>query len=220
MRIMSLLFSTSPESMVQTLNKKITTLEDLKGLKIRATGRIADITKALGATPMPIEIVDTYEALRRGVIDGNLGNFEQLKGFKLGEVLKYQTASWKIATVYCFYVVMNKNKWNSLPADVQKVFTDVSREFVDEWAMEWNKIDIEGKEYFVKQGGQIVPISDAEMARWVKAVEPVIADFKKDMISKGYKAAEADAWISYIMERVNYWKDQQKAKNIPTALPY
>lgn len=216
----ALMFSTSPESVVQTLSRKPTTLEDLKGLKIRATGRIADITRALGATPMPIEIVDTYEALRRGVIDGNLGNFEQLKGFKLGEVMKYQTASWKIATVYCFYVVMNKNKWNSLPADVQKVFTDVSRDFVEEWAAEWNRIDIEGKEFFLKQGGQIVTIPDAEMARWQKAVEPVIADFKNDMVSKGYKAAEVDSWIGYIMERVGYWKEQEKARKIPSAFQY
>lgn len=215
-----LMLSTSPESMVQTSTKKPATLEDIKGLKIRATGRIADITKALGATPMPIEIVDTYEALRRGVIDGNLGNFEQLKGFKLGEVMKYQSASWKIATVYCFYVVMNKNKWNSLPADVQKVFTDVSHDFIEEWAAEWNRIDIEGKEFFVKQGGQIVALSDAEMARWQKAVEPVIVDFKKDMVSKGYKAPEVDSWIGYILERVEYWKEQEKARKIPTALQY
>jgi TRAP-type C4-dicarboxylate transport system substrate-binding protein len=216
----ALIFSTSPESVVQTLNKKTVALEDLKGLKLRATGRIADITKALGAVPVPIEIVDTYEALRRGVIDGNLGNFEQLKGFKLGEVMKYQTASFKIATVYCFYVIMNKNKWNSLPPDVQKVFTDVSREFVDEWAMEWNRIDIEGKDFFLKQGGQIVAIPDAEMARWQKAVEPVIGDFKKDMTSKGYKAAEVDSWINYIVERVEYWKGQAKERKIPSAYEY
>lgn len=215
-----LMFSTSPPNVMQTLNKPVSTLEDLKGLKIRGTGRIGDIVKALGAIPMPVEIVDTYEGLRRGVVEGNMGPLEQLKGFKIGEVEKFTTASWKVGNVFAFYVVMNKNKWNKLPADVQKTIDSFSKEFIERWAVEWNNIDIEGREYFKKQGGTIVPISDAESARWVKAAEPVIGDFKKDMVSKGYKAAEVDGWIKFIRERIEYWKGQEKAKKVPTAYQY
>jgi TRAP-type C4-dicarboxylate transport system substrate-binding protein len=215
-----LMFSTSPPCVVQTLNKPVKSLEDVKGLKIRATGRIADITKSLGATPMPLEMVDVYEALRRGVLEGNLGNFEQMKGFKIGELLKYNTASWKISSVNIFYVVMNKGKWDSLPADVQKVITDYTKEFLEDWAVAWNDIEIEGREFFLKQGGQILPLADSEAARWVKAVEPVIADYKKDMISKGHTANEVDNWISFLRERIEYWKGQERAKKIPTAYQY
>jgi TRAP-type C4-dicarboxylate transport system substrate-binding protein len=115
---------------------------------------------------------------------------------------------------------MNKNKWNSLPPDVQKVFTDYSKEFIEQWAAEWNNIDIEGREFFQGKGGQVIPISDAEGAKWAKTAEPVIADFKKDLVSKGYKAAEIDSWLSFIKERIEYWKGQEKAKNIPTAFQY
>lgn len=215
-----LMFSTSPPNIMQTLSKPVNSLEELKGMKIRGTGRIGDIVKALGAVPMPIEIVDTYEALRRGVVEGNMGPLEQLKGFKIGEVEKYATASWKVGSVFAFYVVMNKNKWNKLPADAKKIITDHTKEFIERWAAEWNNIDIEGREYFNKQGGKIIPISDAESAKWVKAAEPVIGDFKKDMISKGFKAAEIDSWISFIKERIEYWKGQEKAKKVPTAYQY
>ena len=71
-----------------------------------------------------------------------------------------------------------------------------------------------------KQGCQIVPISDAEIGRWVKAVEPVIAEFKKDLVTKGYKPGEVDSWISFLRERIEYWKGQEKVKNIPTAYQY
>jgi TRAP-type C4-dicarboxylate transport system substrate-binding protein len=205
---------------MQTLSKPVNNLEELKGMKVRGTGRIGDIVKALGAVPMPIEIVDTYEALRRGVVEGNMGPLEQLKGFKIGEVEKYATASWKVGSVFAFYVVMNKNKWNRLPADAKKIITDYTKEFIERWAAEWNNIDIEGREYFNKQGGKIIPISDAESAKWVKAAEPVIGDFKKDMISKGYKAAEVDSWISFIKERIEYWKGQEKARKVSTAYQY
>ncbi|MCX5803421.1 MAG: TRAP transporter substrate-binding protein [Proteobacteria bacterium] len=216
----TLMFSTSPPCVVQTLNKPVKTLDDIKALKIRGTGRIADITKALGATPMPLEMVDVYESLRRGVLDGNLGNFEQMKGFRIGELLKFNTTSWKISSVNIFYVVVNKNKWNSLPPDMQKLITDYTKEFLEEWAVSWNDIEIEGREFFLKQGGQIVPISDAEIGRWVKAVEPVIAEFKKDLVTKGYKPGEVDSWISFLRERIEYWKGQEKVKNIPTAYQY
>ncbi len=215
-----LMFSTSPPCVVQTLSKPVRTLEELRGFKMRGQGRIADIVKALGAVPMPLEMVDVYESLRRGVIDGNLGNFEQMKGFKIGELLKFNTASLKISSVNNFYVVMNKQKWNSLPPDMQKLITDYTKEFLPEWAVSWNEIEIEGREFFLKQGGQIIPLSDAESAKFAKAVEPVIAEFKKDLVSKGHKGADVDSWISFIRERVEYWKGQEKARKIPTAYQY
>jgi TRAP-type C4-dicarboxylate transport system substrate-binding protein len=215
-----LMLSTSPINVIQTLNKPVKTLEELKGLKLRGTGRLGDIVKALGATPIPIETPDLYDSLKRGVIEGALLPLETLKGFKTGEVQKYVTASWKVGSAYCFYVLMNKQKWDSLPSDVKKVLNEFSKEFTERWAVEWNNIDIEGREYFTKQGGQIIPISDAEAARWIKAAEPVIDDYKKDLISKGYKAKEIDGWLSFVKERIEYWKGQEKAKNIPTAYQY
>ena len=115
---------------------------------------------------------------------------------------------------------MNKAKWASLPADAQQVITDYTKEFLEEWAVSWNDIEIEGREFFLKQGGQIIPLADAEAQRWIKAVEPVIAEYKKDMVSKGYKADEVDSWISFLRERIEYWKGQEKARKIPTAYQY
>ena len=216
----ALMFSTSPPNVVQTLKKPVKTLDELKGMKIRGTGRIGDIVKALGAVPMPIETVDLYEALRRSVIDGTYTPLETLKGFKLGEVEKYSSATWKVGSVFQFYVVMNKRRWDSLPPDVQKTFTDFSKEFLERWAVEWNKIDIEGRDFFTKLGGQVITVSDAEQAKMVKAVEPVIADYKKDLVGKGHKAAEVDTWVSFVKERIEYWKAQEKAQKIPTAYSY
>jgi TRAP-type transport system periplasmic protein len=215
-----LMFGTSPANIVQTLNKPVRTLEDLKGLKIRGTGRIADIVTALGAAPIPVEMVDLYESLRRGVVDGNLGPLEQVKGFKTGELLKYATASWKVGSTFAFYVVMNKGKWESLPADAKKVFDETSKEYAEKWAVQMNEMEIEGREFLVSQGGQVLPISDAEAAKWVKAAEPVIGDFKKDLTAKGYTGPEVDSWISFIKERIEYWKGQEKARKIPTPYQY
>ena len=215
-----LMLSTSPINVVQTLNKSVKTLDDMKGLKLRGTGRLGDIVKALGATPIPIETPDLYDGLKRSVIDGAYLPLETMKGFKTGELIKYVTASWRVGSAYCFYVVMNKQKWNSLPADVQKVMADFSKEFIERWTVEWNNIDIEGRDYFKSNGGKIETIPDVDSPKWVKAVQPVLDDYKKDLVAKGSKAGDVDEWISFVNKRIQYWKGQEKAKNIPTSFQY
>ena len=199
---------------LQTVSKPVKTLEDLKGLKIRATGQMTDIAKALGAVPMPLEMPDVYEALRRHVIDGILVDLSTLKYWRFAELNKYVTASWRLGTGFTFYCVMNKDKWNALPADIKKIFDEVALEAKDWQAALWNEMDIEGRDYFKTMGGQLIPLSDAEANKWIKAVEPVILDYKKSMASKGYKEADVDSWLSYIKERTEYWTKQEKQKGI------
>src|SRR5512136_2709733 len=97
----------------------VRTLEDLKGMKIRATGTSAAIVSALGGAPVAMPMSDSYDALSRGVTQGILCPTESLQGWKLGEVVKYSTQDYGAAYSITFFVVMNKARWNSLPADVQ-----------------------------------------------------------------------------------------------------
>ena len=75
-------------------------------------------------------------------------------------------------------------------------------------------MDIEARDLFKSGGGQIIPLSDAEAAKWVKAVEPIIGSYKKNMVAKGHKEAEIDGWLSYIKERIEYWKKEQKQRKV------
>lgn len=215
-----LMLSTSPINVIQTVNKPVKSPDDVKGLKLRGTGRLGDIVKAFGGTPIPVSTPDMYESLKKGVIEGALLPLETLKGFKTGEIMKYTTASWKVGSAYCFYVVMNKNKWKTLPADIQKTMTDFSKEFIERWTVEWNNIDLEGKDFFLKQGGKILTPTDAENVKWVKAAQPVVDDYRKDLVSKGHKSSDIDQMISFVKERIEYWTKQEKAKKIPTAYQY
>jgi len=215
-----LFFAASGPNVVQTLTKQVRTVEDMKGLKLRAVGRNGDVAQALGATPVPLEIPDLYDSLRRGVIDGNLLAAEGLKGFKLADLIKYTTASWKYSPIHAFYVVMNKKKWDSLPPDVKKVFTELSPEYADKLGISWNELEVEGIEAMKAQGGQLLQIPAGEDAKWAKALEPLAGEYKKEMTGKGYTAAEVDSWFKFTQERIEYWKTQEKAKKIPTAYQY
>jgi TRAP-type transport system periplasmic protein len=205
---------------IQSLKKPVRTMEDLKGLKLRAPGIIGETAKLLGATPLPLEMSDAYEALRRGVLDGILGPTEMLSDWKVGELEKYVTASWKVGSSHVWYLAMNKDKWNSLPPDVQKVFTEVAAEYKEKIFVSRNQSDIRGKEFLEKNGGKMIDLSDAESARWIKAVKPLIDNYKKELVSKGFSAKEIDGYLSYIAERIEYWKKIEKEKGIPRPYNY
>ena len=210
-----LYINTSGPLVLQTISKPVRTLADLKGLKIRGAGRMTETLRSLGAIPMPLEMPDVYEALRRAVIDGIMVDLSTLKYWKFAELVSYVTPTWQLGTGITFYCVMNKNKWNALPADIQKIFTETAAEAREWQASLWNEMDIEGRDVFKAKGGQILALSDAEAMKWIKAVEPVIAAYKKEMVSQGFKASDVDKWIDFIKERIAYWKAEELQRKVP-----
>jgi TRAP-type C4-dicarboxylate transport system substrate-binding protein len=210
-------YSTGPQ-IVSTVKKPVRTLEDLKGQKIRTAGRPADILRSVGGTPVAVEMADIYDGLQRGVVDGLLSSMEVQKGWKTGEIIKYASLSYKAGTVFTFYVVMNKNKWSALPEDAKKVFKEVSLQFQDKYGIASNDIDIEGREYLKKNGGQIVPFPDEEAKKWAKAADPVLERHIKDLEGKGYKKADVEAYVKFVQERIPVWA--KKEKELKIASPY
>jgi TRAP-type C4-dicarboxylate transport system substrate-binding protein len=212
-----LYLTTSGPIILQTISKPVKTLEDVKGIKIRCVGVMTEVIKALGGVPVPLEMVDVYDSLRRGVIEGVTVDLSTLKYWKFAEVTKYVTADWQLGTGITFYWVMSKRKWDTLTPDIQKVFMQVASEARDKQGALWDSMDIEGRDLFTSKGGQMIDLSDAEAARWIKAVEPVFGIYKKSMVDKGYKESEIDGWVRYIKERIGYWQKEQKRKGIPSA---
>lgn len=160
--------------------KPVRTLEDLKGMKIRATGLSAKVVEALGGVPVAMPQPDTYEALQKGVVEGTFSPIEVLKGWKQAEVIKYTTECFSVGYTTAMFIVMNKAKWNGLPDDVKKVFEDVARSWVIIHGKTWDVDDQEGLNYTKSLGNELIALSDAESAKWRKAVEPVIADYIKN----------------------------------------
>jgi TRAP-type transport system periplasmic protein len=171
--------------------KAISKLEDMKGKKIRATGLAAKIVAALGAAPVGATMPETYDALRTGVVDGSMAPYEALKGWKWGEVVSFTTQDYGVAYTTGFFVVMNKAKWNSLPSDVQKVFDQVSKEWIDRQGKVWDEIDKEGHEFAKAKGMKDIPLSKEEDARWATKVRPLLDDYVKNAKSKGLPGDEA-----------------------------
>ena len=101
------------------LNKPISKVSDLKGLKIRCSPTHIEFLKKVGAQPVVIPPPDVHTALERGVVDGLIWVAGLIRDWGWDEVVKYRVEPG-------FYmannvVLINKEVWDSLPADLQQI---------------------------------------------------------------------------------------------------
>jgi TRAP-type C4-dicarboxylate transport system substrate-binding protein len=171
--------------------KEVKTLEDVKGLKIRCTGMAAKIAGSLGATPVAMPMGETYDALSRGVVDASMAPYEALQGWKWGEVVKFSTEDWGASYSSGMFVVMNKQKWNAIPADLQKIIEKINEEYIEKQGKTWDEIEKAGRDFTVARGNKIISLSPDENRRWEKAVTPLLDEYKKNMKEKGLPGEEA-----------------------------
>ena len=166
-------------------------LEDMKGKKIRCTGMAAKIVGALGATPVAMPMGETYDALSRGVVDGSMAPIESLQGWKWGEVVKFTTEDWGASYMAGMFVVMNKDKWNAIAPDLQKIIEKVNEEYAEKQGKLWDEIDKAGRDFTISRGTKIISLSQDENWRWTKAVKPILDEYVKNMKEKGLPGEEA-----------------------------
>jgi len=171
--------------------KPVATLEELKGLKISCHGLSAKIIGALGAVPVAMPMPDRYDAIQKGVAEGGVFPEEALKGWKLAEVVNYTTQNFGSAYTTGFFVVMNKEKWASLPPDIQKIIEEINNEWILKTGQGWDEIDKIGYELAAAKGIKNIALSKAEDERWHKQVAPVLDDYVKATNEKKLPGAEA-----------------------------
>lgn len=166
--------------------KPVRKLGDLKGMEIRATGLSAKTLECLGATPIAMPQSDAYEALSRGMVKGNLGPIEVLQGWKQAEVTSYITRSPFLYNTL-FFVTMNKDKWDSLSPENQKVIEKVTAKFFDNVAAGlWDKQNQDALNGAIKENKmEVITLPAAESERWIKLVEPIQADYVARMNKLG-----------------------------------
>jgi len=165
-----------------TVKKKITKLEDFKGLKIRYAGGsiTAAKLKALGAGAVFIAWPDVPMALAQGTIDGLSSTTKSVEGAKLHETgLKYAVETR--TNIFYYYPLVNLKFWNNLPPDLQKIFLEVWNEVVPEQREIARREQQTAKEFLKSKGMEFYEPSDEELAKWRKHIIHVQDDLVKEL---------------------------------------
>ncbi|ARF13979.1 C4-dicarboxylate ABC transporter substrate-binding protein [Sporosarcina ureae] len=193
-------FATEP-AYIQS-KKPIKSLSDLKGKQLRIAGALAPIMSELGAAPVGMSQAEVPEALQTGIVEGYVSSREILKDSKLAEIVGYVT-DYPLA-LNTFIAVMNKEKWDSLPEDVQAVIEELNTEMTEftgdyldshvKESIEWS-IDSEGLE--------VVELSEEEMKKWDKKLSDMQKEFVEDVQNEGLPAEEYLSEMKELIEKYN-----------------
>jgi TRAP-type transport system periplasmic protein len=184
------LFCGGPGQFV-TLKPNAASINDLKGVKIRAAGDSAKIVAAMGAVPVSIPLADSYEGLQRGVIAGSALPTESLKSWKFGDLFKSMQINDGVGYASALGVVMNKKKWESLPADIQKTIEQVNREWAIKTGEAWTAMDKAGVDYGVSKGMKVYEIPAAEEAATKEKMKPILDGYVANMKKLGLPGEES-----------------------------
>lgn len=185
-----LFFHASDAYHIATSKKPIRNLDDLKGMKLRIMGAYPiKAAKLLGVSPLFMPMPAIYEAGEKGVLDGAALPWAAVATFNQYEVFPYWTdvKLW-IAT---FVMVMNIDKWNSLPPDIQKGIMSVSGMKVAEWGGNagWGpdvKDETLAKARKAGKKQEKISLDPGEFEKWRKiAGEPIWNTWVKEMNKKG-----------------------------------
>lgn len=171
---------------LHTKDRPVKSLADFKGMKLRGTGVMAQVIKALGATPVSMPMPELYQSLQKGVVEGAMYPIEVNKGWKMGEVTKFTTESYSIAYTLSFFVVMNKERWNDLSDKNKKIIKKINAEWIPKHGEAWDSSDREGIKYSHGLGHRFIKLDAKESAKWKKTVAPVINTFIRKMNEKGF----------------------------------
>ncbi|QDF97910.1 C4-dicarboxylate ABC transporter [Azoarcus sp. DD4] len=170
-------------------DKQVKTLDDIKGMKVRAPSRLGNkLLAALGATPVGMPVPQMAESLSKGVIDGALVPWEVVPATKTHELTKFHAESGveHAMTTATMIYVMNQKKYDSLSPELKKVIDNNSGRETSAWvSAQFKAADAGGREMTVARGNTVYQLSAEEMAKWKAATQQVDDEWIKEISAKG-----------------------------------
>ncbi len=182
------------------INKKISTLDDFKKLKLRSAGTMLDYLAGAGASPMQIAGPELYQALATGVVDGaHWGAAQGAMTMKLWEVARFHMKPGMGITTDAY--VFNKSAVDKLPEDLRMILLSLADERFFSRTAEYSH-----KEAQALTKGQAS--MKVEVVQFPAAVQAKFAEASKSIlakeIAKGGRAVKGGAALTALMADLGY----------------
>jgi TRAP-type C4-dicarboxylate transport system substrate-binding protein len=170
-------------------NKRIASVDDMKGVKMRIAGLNAKALQTFGAVPTMVTAPEGYQALERGTIDSFGFPYSYAFGaYKLYEVSKYVTEGLAMSGFMCWFGV-SLPAWNKLPDNLKarlpeaqrlalKVLLDAYKKEDDKWIP------------LYRQKLEITQFPEAEREKLVGASVPIWEAWAREQDGAGRPGTE------------------------------
>jgi tripartite ATP-independent transporter DctP family solute receptor len=161
-----------------TSEKQITSVADLKGMKLRTmqSDIFVDMMAAFGATATPMPYGEVYSAIETGVVDGAENNFPSYDTAKHSEVAKFYTLDEHL--IVPEVLVISKMVWDGISPEDQAVIRQAAKDSVARQYELWDAKVAESRKIVEGSGSTIVEVADKQA--FVDAVKPVYDKYAAD----------------------------------------
>lgn len=161
-----------------------------RGKTVRASGAVAKAVEAVGGTPAPIDVNETYEAMERGTVDAYGGltlDFMPSTGlYEVGPHIHdaglghFAVTTWAIGL----------DTWESMSPEQQGILDKASAAFPESVIQTTSEAEDEGCAVVLDAGGSVEEFPEAETAKWEEAIGD---DSLNDWIELATQAGASDA---------------------------
>ena len=170
-------------------NKKVASVADMKGIKMRIAGLNAKALQAFGAVPTMVTAPEGYQALERGTIDSFGFPYSFAFGaYKLYEVSKFSTEGLAMSGFLCWEGA-SITAWNKLPAKLKAKLPEAQDLAVKALLKAYKKEDEKWIPVF-KQRLEVTQFPETERDKLVKASTQIWEGWVKDQESAGRPGRE------------------------------
>lgn len=158
------------------MKKEIKSIDDFKGLTIRATPAYQAFVESLGAGVVNMAPGEAYQALERNVIQGYGWPSVGVKDFGWQEVSDYiiQPSFYNVDVA----IMMSDKAWSKLSANQQKAIMEAGKE-----------IEAESNEYYVNAIKEENKVLTAEGMKELVLTGTIADEFYKMAYEKGWESA-------------------------------
>ncbi len=201
-----------PNFQILLKDKKINSVEDFKGLRLKCGGFADETLKAWGAVPVQLKHGDMYLAMQRGVVDGIVFPLGAARSFKLEEVTKYVFKTDFFS--YHLFIGMNLNTWKGLPPDMRDAVMRASANAAYLSGFHYQNTDAAALQAYVEKGVEVYEPNPAlltELKEKAAAVrEKLIQKLEKD----GLPAAETLDRLEKLIAEYRNWTRPAELKPV------
>lgn len=155
------------------------TVEELKGIKIGGAGPNLPWLEFIDAIPVQSTLPEGYLALKTGVYTGWLMTPSAYNGFKFHEPAPYYTLIG-FGAMPVIALTVNKGKFESLPADVQNIITEVAKEWEANNGQAMDAVQDFGLAKLEENGAIIKSLPEEVRVDWATS----LAEFPKTQVAE------------------------------------
>ncbi len=170
--------------------KPFSTLADIEGMKIRASGSAKELLlKKLKAVPVLMPTPEVYESLSRGTIDGVLFPFNSLAPYEIDKLSKTGTIGSNFGSYVANWVISEK-RYQSLPPALQKDLSAMGDELTHSVCKKVEQDEAGDIEKTRAAGVKLTPLSPADAQTLHRVAAEVATEWAQNLDRRGKSGTE------------------------------